>query len=85
VCGLAGFVLSPPTLAHTEIEARLWVMIGTLRQRGPDDAGVWIDGRGALALARLSIIDLSRAGHQPIASTSGRRRRPMVQCCAGGC
>jgi asparagine synthase (glutamine-hydrolysing) len=68
MCGIAGFVLAQPALAHGEIEARLWAMIGTLRHRGPDDEGVWTDGLGALAHARLSIIDLSGAGHQPIAS-----------------
>jgi asparagine synthase (glutamine-hydrolysing) len=71
MCGIAGFVLAHPALAHGEIEARLWAMIGTLRHRGPDDEGVWTDGLGALAHARLSIIDLSAAGHQPIASAGG--------------
>src|SRR5436305_4938428 len=68
MCGIAGFMLAQPALAHAEIDARLWAMIGTLRHRGPDDEGVWTDGQGALAHARLSIIDLSSAGHQPIAS-----------------
>src|SRR5712692_8507654 len=71
MCGIAGFVLAQPALARAEIEARLWAMIGTLRHRGPDDEGVWTDGLGALAHARLSIIDLSPAGHQPIASAGG--------------
>jgi asparagine synthase (glutamine-hydrolysing) len=71
MCGIAGFVLPQAALAHGEIEARLWAMIGTLRHRGPDDEGVWTDGIGALAHARLSIIDLSAAGHQPIASAGG--------------
>jgi len=43
-------------------------MIATLRHRGPDDEGVWSDGRAGLAHARLSIIDPSPAGHQPMAS-----------------
>ena len=71
MCGIAGFVLPQAALAHGEIEARLWAMIGTLRHRGPDDEGVWTDGLGALAHARLSIIDLSAAGHQPIAGAGG--------------
>ena len=71
MCGIAGFVLPQPALARAEIEARLWAMIGTLRHRGPDDEGVWTDGLGALAHARLSIIDLSPAGHQPIAGAGG--------------
>ena len=71
MCGIAGFMLPQPALARGDIEARLWAMIGTLRHRGPDDEGVWTDGLGALAHARLSIIDLSPAGHQPIPSADG--------------
>jgi asparagine synthase (glutamine-hydrolysing) len=71
MCGIAGFMLPQPALARADIEARLWAMIGTLRHRGPDDEGVWTDGLGALAHARLSIIDLSPAGHQPMASAGG--------------
>ncbi len=71
MCGIAGFVLPAPSLGRAEIEARAWAMIGTLRHRGPDDEGVWTDGLAALAHARLSIIDLSSAGHQPIASADG--------------
>lgn len=68
MCGIAGFLLPQPASSRGEIEARAWAMIATLRHRGPDDEGVWTDGLAALAHARLSIIDLSPAGHQPIAS-----------------
>jgi asparagine synthase (glutamine-hydrolysing) len=71
MCGIAGFLLAQPTLAAAEIEARVWRMIDTIRHRGPDDDGVWTDGLAALGQARLSIIDLSMAGHQPIASADG--------------
>lgn len=49
-------------------------MASQLRHRGPDDAGVWLDVDAGLALAhqRLSIIDLSFAGHQPMHSKCGR-------------
>jgi len=45
-----------------------------LQHRGPDDAGAWLNEKGDLALAhrRLSIIDLSPAGHQPMVSPCGR-------------
>ena len=66
MCGIAGFVLPQPGITRGEIEARLRAMIGTLHHRGPDDEGVWTDGQAGLAHARLSIIDLSPAGHQPI-------------------
>ena len=49
-------------------------MADALRHRGPDDAGVWVDAPAGLALAqrRLAIVDLSAAGHQPMASATGR-------------
>ena len=43
-----------------------------MKHRGPDDDGVWTDGNVGLAHRRLSIIDLSPAGHQPMVSPSGR-------------
>lgn len=53
-------------LAHTMGDA--------LRHRGPDDDGVWCDARSGVALAhrRLSILDLSPQGHQPMVSADGR-------------
>lgn len=49
-------------------------MAETLRHRGPDDLGVWADEQGAVALGhtRLSILDLSSSGRQPMASHCGR-------------
>jgi len=49
-------------------------MIQTLSHRGPDDAGVWMDNEYGIALGhrRLSIVDLSQAGHQPMRSSCGR-------------
>jgi asparagine synthase (glutamine-hydrolysing) len=68
MCGIGGFLLGRTTSPRNELEYRLWAMIATLRHRGPDDEGVWTDGRAGLAHARLSIIDLSPAGHQPMGS-----------------
>jgi asparagine synthase (glutamine-hydrolysing) len=68
MCGIAGFLAAGSVPPAPELEARLWRMITPLRHRGPDDEGVWTDGRAGLAHARLSIIDLSPAGHQPMAS-----------------
>ncbi|MGZ5257189.1 MAG: asparagine synthase (glutamine-hydrolyzing), partial [Burkholderiales bacterium] len=49
-------------------------MADTLFHRGPDDSGTWIDKDAGIALGhrRLSIIDLSPEGHQPMTSHSGR-------------
>lgn len=49
-------------------------MSASLSHRGPDDCGIWIDTDAGVALGhrRLSILDLSPAGHQPMMSASGR-------------
>src|SRR5262249_19253533 len=49
---------------------RLAAMIRTLRHRGPDDSGLFVDGPAALGAARLSIIDVA-GGHQPISIADG--------------
>ena len=43
-----------------------------LRRRGPDDAGLWVEGPVGLGHRRLSILDLTTAGRQPMASADGR-------------
>lgn len=49
-------------------------MTDRIRHRGPDDSGQWIDQRAGIHMGfrRLSILDLSQAGHQPMLSHSGR-------------
>jgi asparagine synthase (glutamine-hydrolysing) len=74
VCGIAG--IFDPGMA-TDGEALAHVvgrMSDALRHRGPDDAGRWIDASAGIALGhrRLSVIDLSKAGHQPMVSSGGR-------------
>jgi asparagine synthase (glutamine-hydrolysing) len=72
MCGIAGFIGGS---GHAE-EAELIAcdMADAISRRGPDDRGVWIDKDAGIALAhrRLSIIDLTPAGHQPMFSASGR-------------
>ncbi len=47
-------------------------MIDSMSYRGPDDKGIYIDGGVGLAQRRLSIIDLSSAGHQPMSNEDGK-------------
>jgi asparagine synthase (glutamine-hydrolysing) len=70
MCGITGF-LGPWSGGSAVIVDR---MASTLYHRGPDDSGVWVDEVAGIALAhrRLSILDLSSAGHQPMVSASGR-------------
>jgi len=69
MCGIAGyFALTPRSLAPREVLAR---MVEAVRHRGPDDAGIYYDGRAALGHRRLSIIDLA-GGKQPLATADGK-------------
>ncbi|HEX4604217.1 MAG TPA: asparagine synthase (glutamine-hydrolyzing), partial [Candidatus Angelobacter sp.] len=72
MCGIAGFWLKKP-LAGSPVEL-LSRMGELLAHRGPDDSGVFYDRNAGLGLSfrRLSIIDLSVEGRQPMASVSGR-------------
>lgn len=71
MCGIAGISVSP-LMSFQEDGVR--AALAALRHRGPDDAGVFTDPlRGiGLAHARLSILDLSPLGHQPMLSHDGR-------------
>jgi asparagine synthase (glutamine-hydrolysing) len=73
VCGIAGIV-NKGRMAPEQLESLARAMALTMAHRGPDDAGVWVapDAHVALAHRRLSIIDVSEAGHQPMFSADGR-------------
>lgn len=64
MCGICGFVTLSPDRVGREA---LLAMNAALAHRGPDDEGVHLDGPVGLAQMRLSIFDLSPAGHQPMA------------------
>jgi asparagine synthase (glutamine-hydrolysing) len=69
MCGIAGRLeFEPGQRADPSLVQR---MCDAIAHRGPDDAGVWSHGPVALGHRRLSIIDLSPAGHQPMASADG--------------
>lgn len=74
MCGLTGFLLPRPELDAGDLQAFTRTMTQQLNHRGPDDHGVWVDANIGIALghARLAIIDLSPAGHQPMHSECGR-------------
>src|SRR3989338_5950205 len=64
MCGIAGYV-------GQGSEEILRQMLGSIKYRGPDDQGFFVKDNVGLAQARLSIIDLSPAGHQPMSNEDG--------------
>lgn len=73
MCGICGF-WSAGGLDRASASRVIDPMTDALAHRGPDDRGTWFDETAGLAFGhrRLAIIDLSPAGHQPMASASGR-------------
>lgn len=73
MCGIAGFY-RPDGVAAEEARCTLARMTATLAHRGPDDGGTWVDPEPGIGLGhrRLSIVDLSPLGHQPMLSAGGR-------------
>ena len=72
MCGIGGIINA--NLQRDELERRLLAMQNGLRHRGPDDQGLYVAptmGTG-LTATRLAILDLTAAGHQPMASADGR-------------
>ena len=74
MCGIVGFFDPARRRSQEELLALTRDMTHPLDHRGPDDRGVWVDAESGIALGhkRLSIIDLSVAGHQPMVSATGR-------------
>lgn len=69
MCGIAGIFLHPEKSDPRKL-ATIAQLTATLQHRGPDASGTWIDAEGGIALGhrRLSIVDLSEAGKQPMLS-----------------
>lgn len=74
MCGFSGFLGGDRRGGVEAAEATVDAMSRALTHRGPDDCGAWLDSDAGYAVGhrRLSILDLSPAGHQPMLSHSGR-------------
>lgn len=70
MCGIGGFVHDNPGAIASP--GPLEAMNVAQAHRGPDDAGVWCEGPAGLAHRRLSVLDPTAAGHQPMFSSGGR-------------
>ena len=71
MCGIAGFVTKHDQINFVELLTNMGLEI---KRRGPDDSGIWYDEKFRLGFAhrRLSILDLSPLGHQPMHSNNKR-------------
>ena len=67
MCGISGIIKQNNTNTF-DLESEIVKMSQSLRHRGPDNSGTWIDNNNGVALGhqRLSILDLSAAGNQPM-------------------
>lgn len=69
MCGVCGIINFDGRVVRNE---QIQSMMKLMKHRGPDDEGVFVDENVGLGHVRLSIIDLSSAGHQPMFSKDGR-------------
>ena len=71
MCGIAGLFGQKN---NGSFEKSVETMILSLSHRGPDDSGVWKDNKSQIVFGhrRLSMLDLTKAGHQPMTSSCGR-------------
>jgi asparagine synthase (glutamine-hydrolysing) len=74
MCGLTGFIDLRNRLSADQLNSIVTDMAEAIRHRGPDDQGVWVEPESGIAFGhrRLSILDLSAHGHQPMVSRDGR-------------
>ncbi len=70
MCGITGYWAFDGS--SNELKPKLSEAIQSIRHRGPDDSGFWFDDNLGLSHGRLSILDLSDHGHQPMVSEGGR-------------
>src|SRR4051812_8159927 len=77
MCGIVGLMRATSDARlgdRSQILESIEKMTHSVRNRGPDDSGAWADHASGIGLGhrRLSILDLSPEGHQPMESRSGR-------------
>ena len=74
MCGIAGLLEKSAPLDLSAARESVQRMASAIIHRGPDDGDIWVDQDAGIALGhrRLSIVDLSPAGHQPMPSACGR-------------
>jgi len=69
MCGISGIINFNGEPAH---ENKIRLMMKTMKHRGPDDDGVFVENNVGLGFVRLSILDLNISGHQPMHDPTGR-------------
>ncbi len=74
MCGVAGFLIDSKSSSSVNFDLITKKMTDSIKHRGPNDSGCWNNPSEGIALGhrRLSILDLSDAGHQPMESSNGR-------------
>ena len=74
MCGVAGFLMDSKSSSSVNFDLITKKMTDSIKHRGPNDSGCWNNPSEGIALGhrRLSILDLSDAGHQPMESSNGR-------------
>lgn len=74
MCGITGYLNFNQARSPEQIQATILRMNARVAHRGPDDRGSWADPENVCHLGhtRLSVLDLSSAGHQPMVSSDGR-------------
>ena len=69
MCGIAGLINFKNVPAKRNI---IQLMTNSIRHRGPDGEGIWLEDNVAFGHRRLSILDLSKAGNQPMITQDNR-------------
>jgi asparagine synthase (glutamine-hydrolysing) len=74
MCGITGLIDFSTAHEQLDLHTSVLRMNDSLSHRGPDDHGIWTDRESGVGLGhrRLSIVDLSHEGHQPMLSVDGR-------------